>query len=124
MGRERLRAGAVAYAAALLLAVAACSGGTAAEQAVDEATPTPTGSATGPADEPADEPSEPADEGSQPTDTPGEEFTVADPGPFEPPLRTPDVLVTSTKPIPASVQRRVRALRGVAAAVPMSVASL
>jgi hypothetical protein len=52
------------------------------------------------------------------------DFSVADPGPFEPPLLTADVLITSTDPIPRAVQRRIRRLDGVRAAMPMSMASL
>ena len=56
--------------------------------------------------------------------TTGNRYAVADPGPFRPPLYTSDVLVTSTRPIPASVRHRVEALHGVVQAMPMSFASL
>jgi D-alanyl-D-alanine carboxypeptidase len=54
----------------------------------------------------------------------GNRYAVADPGPFRPPLRTADVLVTSTRTIPASVRHRVEALHGVVTAMPMSFAAL
>ena len=54
----------------------------------------------------------------------GNRYAVADPGPFRPPLHTADVLVTSTRTIPASVRHRVEAVRGVVTAMPMSFAAL
>ena len=52
------------------------------------------------------------------------DFSVPDPGPLDKRLLTADVLVTSTDTIPASVRRRVAELEGVAAAMPLSLASL
>jgi hypothetical protein len=51
-------------------------------------------------------------------------FAVADPGPLTKSLLTADVLITSSHPIPASVRSRVAAVRGVAAAMPLSLAAL
>jgi hypothetical protein len=56
--------------------------------------------------------------------TPDEDFSVPDPGPLKGKLLTADVLVTSTETIPASVLRRLADLKGVAAAMPFSMASL
>ncbi len=56
--------------------------------------------------------------------TAGADFSVADPGPLEPPLRTADVLVTSSRSIPSSVRQQVAHVEGVAEAVPMSFAAL
>ncbi|HET6651780.1 MAG TPA: M15 family metallopeptidase [Nocardioides sp.] len=104
MGRERPAAGVVAGCCALLLlALAACTSDPVREapaRAPEASTPAPA------------------------TTEPAVDFTVADPGPFEPPLLTADVLITSTDPIPRGVQRRIRGLKGVRAAMPMSMASL
>jgi hypothetical protein len=51
-------------------------------------------------------------------------YAVTDPGPIEGRLLTADVLVTSSKPIPASVRARVARVKGVAAVMPLSLASL
>ena len=116
MGRQGVRARAAACVVVLLLLVlASCTGAVEQDSAVDAPTARAEPSATG-------TPSSPGTEGS--TRSTPRDFDVADPGPFKPPLRTPDVLITSTKPIPAGVQRRIRKLRGVEAALPMSLASL
>lgn len=54
----------------------------------------------------------------------GERYAVPPPGPLTDKLLTADVLVTSSRTIPASVRQRIRALRGVQAAMPLSLASL
>ena len=51
-------------------------------------------------------------------------YAVDAPGDLRTPLLRPDVLISSTKPIPEVVQRRIRALDGVKAAMPFSLASL
>ncbi len=58
-----------------------------------------------------------------PTDT-GAAYAVADPGPRRGRLLTADVLVTSSRPIPASVRAEVAHVKGVAAVMPLSLASL
>ena len=59
-----------------------------------------------------------------PSPTSAEDFAVPDPGPLDGRLLTSDVLVTSSRPIPASVRRSVAAVRGVQGVLPMSLASL
>ncbi|QNN54486.1 M15 family metallopeptidase [Nocardioides mesophilus] len=51
-------------------------------------------------------------------------YSMPDPGPLHQRPLTADVLVTSAEPIPAATARRIRALHGVDAAMPLSVASL
>jgi hypothetical protein len=51
-------------------------------------------------------------------------YAVADPGKLRPPLLPADVLVTSSRTIPASVRAAVRGVKGVEAAMPLSLASL
>ena len=51
-------------------------------------------------------------------------YAVADPGKLHPPLLPADVLVTSSRTIPDSVRDAVRGVRGVDAAMPLSLASL
>ncbi len=51
-------------------------------------------------------------------------YAVADPGRLEPPLLPADVLVTSSRTIPDSVRAAVRGVRGVQAAMPLSLAAL
>src|SRR3954470_16442388 len=46
------------------------------------------------------------------------EYAVDDPGHFKAPLRTPDVLVTSSKTIPDDVRKRVAQVDGVRASLP------
>jgi hypothetical protein len=79
------------------------TGGTAS---ATEATPSP--SASGP---------------SVPVDDP-RKYAVADPGPLKGSLLTADVLVTSSRPISDAVRARVQAVSGVAAVMPLSLASL
>jgi hypothetical protein len=79
------------------------TGGTAS---ATEATPSP--SASGP---------------SVPVNDP-RQYAVADPGPLKGSLLTADVLVTSSRPISDAVRARVQAVSGVAAVMPLSLASL
>ena len=51
-------------------------------------------------------------------------YAVATPGPLTQRLLTPDLLITSSRPLPTSVRRRVAATRGVDSAMTMSLASL
>jgi hypothetical protein len=51
-------------------------------------------------------------------------YTVADPGHLEGRLFTSDVLVTSSRTIPDAVRSRIAKVSGVAAALPISIASL
>ncbi len=91
-----------------------------------QATSAPAGAATrasGPAS-PAEPPGTAPPSGGTP-DPPGPtSYAVADPGPMRGPLRTADVLITSGKPIPASVRTKVAHVRGVAEVLPLSLASL
>jgi D-alanyl-D-alanine carboxypeptidase len=70
------------------------------------AVPSPTGSPT-----------------SAPIDDPAK-YAVANPGPLKGSLLTADVLVTSSRPIPAAMRKRVQGVTGVAAVLPLSLASL
>ncbi|MGN6129752.1 MAG: M15 family metallopeptidase [Nocardioidaceae bacterium] len=54
----------------------------------------------------------------------GAAYQVPAPGRYPGPLRTADVLVTSRRPIPAAVRARVAHLHGVAAVLPLSLASM
>jgi hypothetical protein len=115
--RVRVRALTGALLACLLLSVAACSGHhesltpTSAERSADS---TPTGDA-------GSTPSSSGD-GSAATSSTG--YAVDDPGSFKPPMRTPDVLVTSSKTIPDDVRERVGHVDGVRTALPISFAAL
>ena len=108
------------------LVLSGCAGGTDAFQRTG-ATASPTGSTsgsagsgtgsgTGGADATAGVPSAAADDPAS--------YAVADPGPFRPPLRPADLLVTSTRPIPAAVREAVARTHGVSAVLPLSLASL
>ncbi|RYU10287.1 M15 family metallopeptidase [Nocardioides iriomotensis] len=74
---------------------------------------------TGETAEPADADTTPASSASATA-----AYAVDAPGDLRTPLLRPDVLISSTKPIPEKVQRRIRALDGVKAAMPLSLASL
>jgi D-alanyl-D-alanine carboxypeptidase len=50
-------------------------------------------------------------------------YAVEPPGPFEPPLRTADVLITGAETLPDDLVERVRALDGVSEVLRLSVAS-
>jgi D-alanyl-D-alanine carboxypeptidase len=51
-------------------------------------------------------------------------YSVEDPGRLQTPLRTPDILLSSTKPISDAMRRRVSSVAGVTQAVPLSIASV
>jgi hypothetical protein len=117
---------AAALATCLALTVAACSSGgdsirpTSADQrAPVESTqaqrpPAPQGDPAG-RTSPTTEEAAPRDLGR---------YAVAAPGPLRAPLRTADILVTSSRPIPGSVRAKVDAVPGVAATVAISLASV
>jgi len=52
------------------------------------------------------------------------DFSVPDPGAWQGPQATADVLITSTRTLPASVRKRIAALEGVDEVLPFSYASL
>jgi hypothetical protein len=128
--RHLLRGRALPTVAGLLLAltVTACAGRTdTIEPTVGRPTPvqstaTPAGPVSGSA-VPSDVPEASPSGDASAADDPGR-YAVPDPGPLESSLLTADVLVTSSRPIPATVRSGVRKVRGVAAAMPLSVASL
>lgn len=105
MGRERLRARATALVATLLLlALSSCT-----DTAAD-------GGSGGSVDE-----VEARAAGARGVEA---SFAVEPPGEVERPLLRPDVLISSTEPIPPRLQRRIVELKGVKAAMPFSMASL
>jgi hypothetical protein len=115
-GRRRgaLVATALLTALSALAAVAGCSETPSARQAAGESTSGTTSES-------------PSERDPSPESTPSSStsaYAVAAPGKLRTPLLRPDVLISSTKPIPADVQRRLRELKGVKAAMPMSMASL
>jgi hypothetical protein len=122
------RAGAVLLLAALVLGLAGCSDDpgplTATSSGADQTPP------SGAVQTPPPTSSSGSSKGAStsPTDGPGSAlpttFAVPDPGRLRQPLLTADVLVTSTRPIPSAVRQRVRHVRGVRAALAMSVASV
>jgi len=59
-----------------------------------------------------------------PSDAAAPSYAVADPGPMHGRLHTADLLVTSRTTIPDAVRRKVAAVHGVAAVMPLSVASM
>ena len=120
MRRAAGRAAAACALLALASATAACSHRTdAIERASASQQPRASASSTGGSSSDSGMPAEQ----STPTTSP-HLYAVADPGPFRPPLYTADVLVTSTRTIPASVRHRLAAVHGVVKAMPMSFASL
>ena len=112
----RVRVSVVAAVLALLaVSVTACAGGDTIERT--GARPTSSGSPT------AGTPSASASSGS-PGDEDPSAYAVADPGHLKTPLFTPDLLLTSSKPIPDAVRSAVGKVRGVRAVMPLSLASL
>ncbi len=112
----RVRVSVVAAVLALLaVSVTACAGGDTIERT--GARPTSSGSPT------AGTPSASASSGS-PGDEDPSAYAVADPGHLKTPLFTPDLLLTSSKPIPDAVRSAVAKVRGVRAVMPLSLASL
>ena len=109
MRGARARA-ATALAAALVVTLAGCSGGTDTIErtgAQSSGTSRPGATAT--------------PGGTSSADT---AYAVKDPGPFRSRIYPADLLLTSTKPIPDPVRRAVAATRGVKAVIPLSLASL
>ena len=101
---------ATALAAALVVTLAGCSGGTDTIErtgAQSSGTSRPGATAT--------------PGGTSSADT---AYAVKDPGPFRSRIYPADLLLTSTKPIPDPVRRAVAATRGVKAVIPLSLASL
>jgi hypothetical protein len=119
MRHERVRvcAGAV-LSAVLVLVLCACGG----SDTIRRAGASTSGSVPGDGSTSAgtDGRSDGSDGGDGGTDA----YAVADPGKLHPPLLPADVLVTSSRTIPASVRDAVRGVRGVDAAMPLSLASL
>ena len=101
--------------ALLAASVASCAGGDSLERTGSR--PTSPGAPTA---------GTPSASGSSPS--PGDEdpsaYAVADPGHLQTPLFTPDLLLTSSKPIPEAVRSAVAKVRGVRAVMPLSLASL
>jgi hypothetical protein len=100
--RRRVRV--LAGCAVLGIAVAACSTPGTVEPVGSDAvsrTPSPTASTTG-----------------------GPSYDAVPPEPLQGPLLTADLLITGSATLPAALRRRVRAVRGVAAVTPLSIASL
>jgi hypothetical protein len=105
--------------AVLVLVLCACGGSDTIRRTGASATgSTPSGGATG-GNDPADGSGADGGGGGGP-----DAYAVADPGKLRPPLLPADVLVTSSRTIPASVRAAVRGVRGVEAAMPLSLASL
>ena len=110
----RVRASAaLALLASLALAVTSCAGGT---DSIERTGAHPGGSASG----------TPTVSGSGPSTAPADPsaYAVPDPGHLRTPLYTPDLLLTSSKPVPASVRAAVARVHGVRAVMPLSLASL
>ena len=123
MRRESRRRGSALVAAALVCALS----GSAALAGCSQAPTTPsareadgTSTSSGSISSPSTK--DPSPEGSPSSSTSA--YAVAAPGAGEGCAARPDVLVSSTKPIPARVQRQLRELKGVKAVMPMSMASL
>ncbi len=112
-------AAAVLLAATTALALGAC--GSPGDPTLDAR------SSTGPSASSSVSPSGPATPtaSASPTDAADPSaYAVAAPGRLAARQLTPDVLVTSSRTIPASVRRAVLGVRGISAAMPMSLASL
>ena len=112
----RARAGA-ALAAALVVALSACSGGTETIERTGSEAASPA------SDGPASAASSPS--GSSPAPSADETtYAVADPGPLKSRIYPADLLVTSTRPIPDRLRKAVARAHGVKAVIPLSLASL
>jgi hypothetical protein len=98
---------AVVLGVALALALAGCSGGTEVERV--GAHPSESGSGS------------PA---AFPTPSADPSYAVPEPGPLRGGILTADVLVTSSRTIPAARRARVAGVKGVAAVLPLSIGSL
>ena len=103
-----VRLGAAGAALALLAGLAGCGqGGVAASRGSDG----PSRTVTGPSS--ATEPSSPTSGASGSPGPVEPAFTVAAPGPFNPPLLTADILVFRTRPLTDAMVHRIRHLDGV-----------
>jgi hypothetical protein len=82
------------------------------------------------ADQSSANPSSPSDKASTPaggggsTGSASTEFAVDDPGHLQSPLRTPDILLSSTKSIPDSMRKRIERVPGVTQVLPISLAAI
>jgi hypothetical protein len=112
MRGARARA-ATTLAAALLVTLTACSGGTESLERTG-AQPTDTVSDGG----------TPSTSGSDDASGGDTAYAVKDPGPLRSRIYPADLLLTSTKTIPDSVRKAVSRTRGVKAVIPISLASL
>lgn len=118
--RTRASALTAALAICLALGLAGCSDRnesltrTSAERS-SSGTPAPSGDSSGSSDGAS------SDGGSTAATT---KYAVDDPGKLQTPLRTPDILLSSTKPISDAMRRRVARVAGVTQAVPISLASV
>ena len=120
---------AMALTLLLALLLTACGGRSGGVERADKATGSPSTSVTGSAASPSGSATGTAseDDAASPSgapDTDTSKYAVADPGALEPPLLTPDVLVTSSSTIPDSVREAVLKVTGVREALPLSLASL
>jgi hypothetical protein len=129
MRRRGVRTSAAARVAVAVLALALSASGCASSKASlarsGEASSAPASpSARAGTSEPASPTTDP--ESTAPPSTPAAatSYAVPDPGPLKGSLLTADVLVTSRKPIPQSVRTQVAHVKGVAAVMPLSLASL
>ena len=122
----RVRAGAALGAALVLLASGCGQSGDMIRRT--DGTPTSTNGSASTTATPADTTAPPeATASAEATAAPESDpsaYAVPSPGPLSKSLLTADVLVTSSKPIPDSVRAAVGRVPGVAAALPLSVASL
>jgi hypothetical protein len=114
----------------LVLPLAGCSSGDGVSRAGSTGSPSPAPSSESSATASAvpggssAEPSRAPNPTATPRPTDDAAYAVPDPGRLDSRLLTSDVLVTSSRPIPARVRRAVAAVRGVQGVLPMSLASL
>jgi hypothetical protein len=118
----------LATAAALTLLAGGCGRSPDSDQQTGSARPPAAeASADATASEPTQDPSEDSTADVETTAAPEDDpsaYAVRSPGKLQKSLLTADVLVTSSRSIPASLRTRLEKVPGVAAALPMSVASL
>jgi hypothetical protein len=124
---RRLTAVATALAGTACSVLAACAGGgTAAGDGEADASGSPSGSSSTatPSGTPTATPTGGGDQqGEDPGDDGPEDYAVAAPGPLEPPLLKPDVLIRDAETLPREVVRGIRRVPGVRAALPLSIAA-
>ena len=126
-GRPRRRAGATAFLAcalALPLSLAGCGAGRDARPVASGTSPA--GAVTAGTGSGGEGSTGGAAASAEPSSGGGgaASFAVTGPGPLDGPLVRPDVLVTSTRSIPASVRSAVDRVTGVTATEPLSLSSL